>query len=448
MVNITSTIGNSLRSYARFHPAQEALVSPGFRISYQEYESLTNQYAHYLLEQGVKKGDRVSLLIGVNASYPLSLMSLAKIGAIAVPISYHWKQELIHWALDHVETNYILVEDQYCHFIQDYIESKNIRSIIVCNQHKVSSGLLEKLKGYPTTPPDIEVKPEDPCTIIFTSGTTGKPKGVVTSHNAFFAGAITGSTTYLMHSRQLFSTPTFHMSAAFSVYTQSYLGISLIYLPELSPESLLETIEKERINCLILPPNLLSILLPIIYKSDYTLSSLKRFISGGTKVPESIIRDYKKLGFEVVQAYGATELTGPISCWNPKFGYDKIRTVGKVYLLPEVKILDPETREELPPGEVGEVAVRSPQLFTEYWKNPEETKKAFYQGWFLTGDAGRIDEQGFIEIVDRYKDVIFFSGFGGIFPGEIEDVIREMEEIEDVSVAGIHHPKWAEFPCA
>ncbi|MGA8943999.1 MAG: class I adenylate-forming enzyme family protein, partial [Thermoactinomyces sp.] len=440
------TLGNALRSYARFYPAQEALISPGFRISYQEYESLTNQYAHYLLAQGVKKGDRVPFLIGVNASFALTVLALAKIGAIAVPVNYRWSKKLIDWAIDNLDANYVLVEDQYCHFVQDRIESGKLGYTLVCEHHEVSVNLLEKLKRYPTTPPDIEVKPEDPCSI---SGTTGKPKGVVSSHNSFFASGHNCTVFAIdMYSRHLVVTPPFHISGFAPVCFQSYLGLSLVFLPQLNPETLLDMIEIENVNTAFLPPNLLGVLLPTIYKRNSPLPSLKRFVSGTTKVPESVIRDYESLGFELAQAYGATELNGIISCWHPKHGYEKIHTVGKVHLFPEIKILDPETREEVPPGEIGEISLRGPQLFKEYWKNPEETKKAFYQDWFLTGDAGRIDEQGFIEIVDRYKDVIFFSGFGGIFPGEIEDVIREMEEIEDVSVAGIHHPKWAEFPCA
>ena len=449
MVRIASTLGNALRSYAQFHPDQEALVSPGFRINYREYESLTNQFAHYLSEQGVKKGDRVPFLIGINASFALTVMALAKIGAIAVPMNYRWNQEWIHWAIDDLEADYILVEDQFYPLVQDYVESGKIRSTLVCEHHKVSPDLLAKLQKYLDTPPDIEVKPEDPCTIVFTSGTTGRPKGVVSSHNAFFASGISCTSFVIdMYSRHLVATPSFHISGIAPVCFQAYLGLSLVFPPKLTPEPLLETIDIEKVNTVFLHPHLLGILLPIIYKSDSTFPSLKRVMSGATRVPESIINDYEKLGFEVVQAYGSTETTGVVSIWNPKMGRDKVHTVGKVHLFPEIKILNPETKEELPPGEIGEIVIRGPQLFTEYWKKPEETKKAFYQGWFLTGDAGRIDEEGFIEVVDRYKDVIYFSEFEGIFPGEVERTIREIKDVEDVSVTGVHHPKWSEIPCA
>lgn len=297
MTCIASTLGNALKSYAQFHPAQEALVSPGFRINYREYESITNQFAHYLSEQGVKKGDRVPFLIGINASFALTVMALAKIGAIAVPMNYRWNQEWIHWAIDDLEADYILVEDQFYPLVQDYVESGKVRSTLVCEHHKVSPDLLAKLQKYPDTPPDIEVKPEDPCTIVFTSGTTGRPKGVVSSHNAFFASGISCTSFVIdMYSRHLVATPSFHISGIAPVCFQAYLGLSLVFPPELTPVSLLETIDKEKVNTVFLPPSLLGILLPIINKSDSTFISLKRFISGATKVPENIIKNYETLG--------------------------------------------------------------------------------------------------------------------------------------------------------
>lgn len=448
MNTISSTLGKNLRSYAAFHPKQEAIVSPGFRITYQEYETLTNQFAHYLLEQGVKKGDRIPLFLGTNGSFPLSLLACAKIGAISVPINYRWNQELIDWSIGHLDAKYILLDSLFYPLVKHHIEKGTIQGTLVAENHQICPDFIKKLKNYPSTPPNIEVNPDDPCTITFTSGTTGKPKGVVSTHNAFLASGMVMAPFIDYYSRYLLATPLFHISGLMINCYQFYLGLTLVFLPELELNSFLNIIDKEQINFAFLPPNIFKLLLPIIYKSGASLSSLKMFLSGGTRVPVHTIQEYEKLGFELMQGYGATEGSGVLFAWTPKMGYDKAHTAGKPYLFPEFKILDPETRAELPQGEIGELAYRGPQLFKEYWKNPEATEKAFYNGWFLTGDAARVDEDGFIEIVDRYKDVIFFAGYGGIYPSEVEEVIREIPDIEDVSVVGVDDPQWSEIPCA
>lgn len=153
MIQIASTLGNALRSYAQFHPDQEALVSPGFRIRYREYEERTNQFARYLSGQGVKKGDRVPLLTGTNAWFALSLMALAKIGAVAVPLNHYWKPEMIRWAIDDLEADFLLMGDQFYPLIQTEAETGKIRHTIVCEQNKVSPGLLRALQKYPDTSP-------------------------------------------------------------------------------------------------------------------------------------------------------------------------------------------------------------------------------------------------------------------------------------------------------
>jgi long-chain acyl-CoA synthetase len=335
------------------------------------------------------------------------------------PEPLYWKPEMIRWAIDDLEADFLLVEDQFYPLIQTEAETGKIRHTIVCEQHKVSPGLLRTLQKYPDTPPEIEVKLEDPCTIVFTSGTTGTPKGVISSHHAHFASGISCTSLVLdRYSRHLVATPSFHISAIAPVCFQSFLGLTLVFPPELTAESLVQTIGKEKVNTAFLPPDALGILRSLIRQSDSAFSSLKRILSGGAKVPENVIKSGESPDFEVVQVYGATELNGIISLWKPEMGLDKIHTVGKTYLFPEVKILDPET------------------------------KKAFHQGWFLTGDAGRIDKDGFLEIVDRYKDVIYSPEIGGIFPAEVEQVIRELPDVEDVSVTEVLHPQWSEIPCA
>ncbi|WP_044640210.1 class I adenylate-forming enzyme family protein [Risungbinella massiliensis] len=448
MLTIKSTIGKMIQEYSLNNPEQEAIVTPGLRLTFREYHKLTNQFAHFLLEQGVQKGDRVAFLLGVTGAFPISLAAIAKIGAIAVPINYKWPTSLIEWALEHVEAKYILLEDQYIATVSSYIQNKQISFRTIVQNHQLIPHFLEELAQYPSENPPIEVKPEDPYTITFTSKTTGNPIGVVSNQNAFFTNGVTGTgiTESAPGSRYLFATPLFHISGVGVCSYHSFLGMTAVFLPELDPYALLDIIEREKITITFLPPSLLAVLLPMIQQSDSLLPSLKRILSGGSKVPIQLTKDYEDLGFEIAEIYGMTEIGGCVSAWKPKMGYDKQHTVGRAYLSPEVKVLDFDTRQEVKVGEIGELAVRGPQVFMEYWKDPEATRNAFYEDWYLTGDAVRVDSDGFIEIVDRY--VIFLPGFGSVYPSQVEKVIRLLPDVTDVSVIGLHHEKFGEYPCA
>lgn len=450
MEGLSSTIGAMLHNYAKTNPNQEAIVSYGLRLTFREYDRLTNQYANFLWEKGIKKGDRVAILVGVNGAYPLTLMALAKIGAIAVPINYMWKADRVHWALDHVEAKLIILEDKFYSLVSEYLEEKQISSIMVVAEHKIQNSFLERIKRYPVELPNVDVQPDDPYTILFTSGTSGTPKGVVATQNAYFSNAIIGSAIIdnEFGSRYLMVTPIFHISGVSLCCYHTYLGLTLVFLDEMDPNALIRIIDEEKINLTFLPTPILAVLLPLIQKSDFILPSLRNIISGGSKIPEKTIQAYEELGFDITEIYGLTENTGVVAFWRPKMGYDKIHTIGTTYYYPKIKVLDRETREELLPGEIGELAIYGPQLFTEYWKEPEETEKAFHNGWFLTGEAVRIDKDGFIEQIDRYTDVIYFSGFGrGVYPSIVEKTIRQIPGVIDVSVIGIEHEEFGELPC-
>jgi acyl-CoA synthetase (AMP-forming)/AMP-acid ligase II len=295
----------------------------------------------------------------------------------------------------------------------------------------------------------VEVAPEDHAAIVYTSGTTGKPKGVVLTHANLYASGLNNGLTgcYRFAQRVLIPAMLGHVSSISILSFQSMIGFTVIFTPELTPQLLLETIEREKINIMFVPPQFLRLLLPIIYRSEHVLTSLTEIQTGGSPVPRSLIEDYERLGFRVSIIYGATESAGAGCYWNSMMGMEYSNSVGRPYLF-DVAILDRETREELPAGEIGEIAFKGPMVFKEYWRDPEETKKAKHDGWLLTGDAGYMDENGFVYIVDRYKDVIYFGGTGAIFPSKVEGAIKQLEEVADVAVVGLHHEQWGEVPCA
>lgn len=445
MHSVQMTIGELFQERARLNPSLSALVGPKRRFTFSEYDQLTNQVAHYLLRHGVKKGDRIALFSETNVIFPLLFLGAAKIGAISVPINWRWSVEVIEWSIQHTEPKLIFYDDAYHSLIASLHLPESMPTVQTSDSHDLDAGFEAEIRSCSASAPADSVECEDPACIIFTSGTTGKPKGAVLTHRNFSTTTVSLNNERKAGLHILCATPLFHLSGAGAVILQSLSGSTCFFLPHLEPSLLLKTIEKEQIHSIFLPPAMLNHLFPH-FKSHPPLPSLKVITSGGSPVPPSLIRDYKSIGYPLAQGYGCTESSGIISFWSPEMGFDTCGSVGKPFFN-EIKVLDRYTREEVDTGEIGELAVRGPTVFQKYWKDPAATKEVFHQGWLLTGDAVRVDEEGWIYLVDRYKDVIYFSGFD-IYPSEVEQELHQMEEISEVSVVGVQHERRGELPCA
>lgn len=447
--SIEKTIGALLSHRASINPNLEALVGPKRRFTYLEFEQMANRIGHWLLGRGVKKGDRVMVFSETNVIFPLVYFGAAKIGAITVAANWRLSPELTRWAIEYTEPSLILYDEKF----RDLIYSLKLNSIPMVQtslQFDLEFEWETELYKYPATPPEVEISGEDPVCITFTSGTTGRPKGVVLTHNNIYAAGIHyGFFTPVREAgyRLLYVTPLYHISGTGNTGFMPLCGYTFVYMPQIEPKTILETIEREKVNSAFLVPAMLGLMLPFIYKSGMTLGSLKEILTAGSPVQEQLIREYESLGFHIVQGYGMTECTGNITIWFPTMGYETCASVGKPFMN-EICILDPRTREVLPPGEIGELAIRGPIVFKEYWRNPEATRKAFHNGWLLSGDAARIDENGFVYIVDRYKDVIYISGFDAIYPSLVEAELRKLDGVADVALIGIQHKYYGEMPCA
>jgi acyl-CoA synthetase (AMP-forming)/AMP-acid ligase II len=446
---IEKSIGALLSHRASVNPELDALVGPKRRFTYAEFEAMSNRIGHWLLDRGVKKGDRVMMLAETNVIFPLLYFGAAKIGAITVAANWRWSPELLQWAVGYTEPSVIFYDESF----RDLVHSLNLDGTLTVQtsfQKDLEPEFETTLHTYPSTPPQVEVRSEDPACITFTSGTTGRPKGAVITHNNIYAAGIHyGFFTPAREAgyRLLYVTPLFHISGTANIGFMPLCGYTFVFMPQLEPALLLETIDRERVNSVFLVPAMLGLMLPFIYQSGLTLSSLKEILTAGSPVPENLIREYEALGFHIVQGYGMTESTGNITIWFPTMGYDTCSSVGKPFMN-EIRILDRRTREVLPPGEIGELAVRGPIVFKEYWRDPDATREAFHDGWLLTGDAARIDERGFVHIVDRYKDVIYISAVDAIYPSQVEAVLRELDGVADVALVGVQHERFGELPCA
>lgn len=443
-------MGSVLRNRANLHPNLEAVVGPTARFTYREFNHRVNQLAHYLRDQNVKKGDRVAILCHTDHPFITILWAALKIGAIAVPLNYRLHGEELKWIVGHSRPTAIFYDGDFSSAVStmDDIESLKERAQVTFNDqlHPDFSSIFDT---YPTEEPEIELDGEDPAILTYTSGTTGKPKGVISTHTNLYHPGPAAFLHVGIHTgdRVLLPTPLFHISGIVMVTNAPWAGTTTVCMPKFHPDQILDLVEKERINQMVGIGPMLQMILGAIMKDDRELETLRLIISGGASVPIPLMKQYHSLGFPIMQIYGLSEYTSVATFWHPDLmGMDTCGSVGK-NMVGEVKVVDPDTGRELPRGEVGEVLIRGPQLFQGYWNNPEATARALREGWFHTEDAGKVDKKGCLHIVGRFKDVIHVSS-EKVFPAEVEDVISELDDVLEVAVIPIKDTFWGELPRA
>lgn len=446
-------IGHVLTHAACAFPYHEAAVDPVYRFTSKQLNNRVNQLAHWLREQGVQKGDRVAYLLKNRIDSITIFFAAVKIGAIALPLNWRLHPEELVQILQDCSTQILFFESSFTKHVDHIRKSGLVQSFISTGQpHDGAFFFEEILTGRSTKEPEIPTSAEDPALIIYTSGTTGRPKGVVLSHQNLQYGAL-GMLTQLdwrVGDRTLVVTPVFHISGLITSIICMMRRCTAVFMPDFHPGLIWELVDQEKITQFMAIPTMLKLMAETRDFLQSSLDSLRYICCGATSVPSDLIQLYQSFGIEVYQVYGSTEIAGATSIWTSEMGKDKHHTVGKPVLYMQVKLVDPITRQELTPeeiaqGKVGEILVKGPQVFLGYWNNPEETKKALVDGWHYTGDLGRIDEDGFLSVVDRYKDMIIYGGTN-IYPAEVEAILSNFEGIAEVAVVGAPDELYGEVP--
>jgi O-succinylbenzoate-CoA ligase len=442
-------VGKILAQRAYLSPDREGFAGDGYRYSFKEANARANQFARYLQEQGISQGDRVAILCKNNEHAPTTLFGAAKIGAIAV---------LLNWRLQVPEIEYILNDcTPEClvydaEFADNVAEIRSKSPVRICIQKGPGGGDVEfeeALSGRPVNDIEPTVGGSDPEVIMYTSGTTGKPKGAVLTHDNLFwsTAAISHTIEWNYDHRFLLVAPLFHIGGLAPLITNVHKGTTTFFMPNFDPRAVWATIATERITTMMSVPLMLQAMLMVAKAGPVDASTLKTVTCGASGVPESLIRAYLDMGIKVQQVYGITEYSGAVTFWTHDMPLDKCDSQGKPAFHGELKVVDPQSGEPLPAGEVGEIHCKAPMVFKEYWNNPEATRAAFADGWYRSGDLGKVDHQGFFYVVDRLKDMII-SGGENIYPAELECVIATHPAVAENAVVGLPDSKWGEMPVA
>ncbi|KMM63101.1 acyl--CoA ligase [Bacillus glycinifermentans] len=418
-------------------------------VTFKEYCERVNQLSHYLLEAGVQKGDHVAILCKNNHHFPVILLASLKIGATAVPLSWQLTSYELEGILNKSQPKAVFYDREFADVLLPLRRQLERCILIEAGAGMDTTEQFESLiKDRPSEVETEQVTEHDLALMLFTSGTTGNPKGCMVNHGSLTAylTEVNVKGKRLKGTRFLASHPLYHMSSLNHVFQGAFEGVGLYFLSDPEPAEILQEIEAKGIHMMMAFPSVYTYMLEEMKKREYNLSSILSLISGGTKVPVRLIKEYHERGIQMVQGYGSTE-AWTISVWRPDMGWDKANSAGKPIPHVSVKIVHPETREELPTGEVGEVAVKSPYVFEGYYQNPQATQKVLKDGWFYMGDSGRLDENGFLYITGRYKDVIVYGG-DNIYPDQVEEVIEQVPGVVETAVIGVPDEMYGEVPRA
>jgi acyl-CoA synthetase (AMP-forming)/AMP-acid ligase II len=455
-MNTHINIGQFISKRAYLH-ADKLAVNDALadrRYSYAELNERVNRACGVLSSLGLAKGDRVALLTYNGHEFLEAFFAIAKTGLVAVPINWRLTTREISHILKDCGAKSIIFDSEFSSTIEE-IQKKGRQGSAIENWLEVRGCKLDFAFDYEQLllsqgieEPPITAGGDDNLFIMYTSGTTGLPKGAVHTHNTVFWSALNYSVTAGMYfdDIHLVFLPLFHIAALVGTITALYNGNSLVVLRSFDPQKSWSLIVDEKISTSYAVPAMLDFMLQVPDFEKYDWSSLRWFMSGGAPLSVETIKAYKKIGIDVIQAFGMTEACGSVCMVGSLDGMRKAGSVGKAYFHTELRIVDTDGGD-LPAGEEGEIIVRSPTIMKEYWNCPEATADAIRDGWYYTGDVGVQDEEGFITIKDRIKDMII-SGGENVYPAEVELVLMQHPDIMDAAVIGQESKKWGEGPFA
>ncbi|NBE54835.1 o-succinylbenzoate--CoA ligase [Streptomyces boluensis] len=429
---------------ARKTPHRTALIHHDTSLTYAELHTRTTRLAHALRARGIRRGDRIAYLGPNHPSYLETLFAAGLLGAVFVPLNTRLAAPEIAHQLTDSGADTLIHAPAHAGLVAALPDSTDVRTYV-----EVGAAYEELLAGAAEAPIDEPVRGDDTCLIMYTSGTTGRPKGAMLTHANITWNAVNVlvDTDVAADERALVTAPLFH-TAGLNMLTLPVLlkGGTCVLTEAFAPGTTFDLIERHRITLMFGVPTMFDQMARHPRWADADLSSLRSLHCGGSPVPTPLIATYQGRGLTFLQGYGMTEAAPGTLFLDAEHAADKAGSAGVPHFFSDVRVVRPDlTPADV--GETGEIVVRGPHVMPGYWGRPEETAASFSDGWFRSGDAARIDEDGHVHIVDRIKDMII-SGGENIYPAEIEDLLLAHPDIVECAVIGVPDDTWGEVPRA
>lgn len=441
---------------AREKPTGIATVFKHRRTTNAQVIQRVARLAAGLASFGVDTEDRVGILSANSDYYLEAIYATLWAGAVMNPINTRWSSHEIAFSLVDCDTRVLFIDDNFIPILEDLKRlSPNLETIIYCGEHDAPEGThdYESLISGNEAIADRHRCDNDLAAILYTGGTTGQPKGVMLSHQAILMNSLStlSASTRPEVNVEMHVAPMFHVGGLATLFQSALRQIVQVILPLFDPKLVIQTIEKEGVNEVFLVPTMLQMVLDCPDFDNHDLSSLRNVVYGAASIDETLLKQAIKAlpNTQFMQVYGMTELA-PVVTVLPAHCHtiegqklNKLKSAGRPSPTSEVKIIHPTTGEECGFGEFGEITVRSPSVMLGYWNKPEQTENALREGWMHTGDGGYLDEDGYLYITDRLKDMIV-SGGENVYSSEVENVLSSHPSVQMCAVIGIPDAKWGE----
>ncbi|MBP9665317.1 MAG: long-chain fatty acid--CoA ligase [Pyrinomonadaceae bacterium] len=464
----TLNLSSMVAHHARLAPEKEAIVWEDVRLTYGELDKLSNRVANALVELGIGLGDKVALSCPNLPFFPIVYYGILKTGAAVVPLSVLFTDREIEYHLTDSDAKALFVFEGTAELPLAETAKRAFDSVPSCEhlvvmtkdlmgpspfaEHKTLTELtFDKAETFEI----VATSPDHTCAILYTSGTTGQPKGAELTHANLYSNVVT---TFLIHlpaldftdgeqKTCLITLPLFHTTGqTVQMNTNIYAGNRNVLLPRFDAKATLDAMVAECVNFWVGVPTMYWALLRFVQETGCDISRIKETMkvcsSGGAPMPVEVMREFGEVfGLRVMEGYGLSE-TSPLATFNHFERPSKPGTVGQPIMGVEIKCFD-DNDKEVAAGERGEVVIRGPNVMKGYYKRPEATAEAFRSGWFHTGDIGILDDEGYLAIVDRKKDMILRGGYN-VYPRELEEVIITHPSVSLCAVIGVRDERLGE----
>ncbi|GGA47945.1 fatty acid--CoA ligase family protein [Psychrobacillus lasiicapitis] len=455
------SLASKVQQIASMHPEKIAYHFIGKDTTYSEFDLSVERFAHGLRTLGVENGDHVGFLLGNTPHFLIALYATMRLGATAVPINPIYTPDEISYIVKNSDAKVIIALDALLPLVERAANVfTTVENYIICETQaetlekiaSLSDSLKERVKTFSSLlaisgdhVKAVEVSDDDTAIILYTSGTTGYPKGAMLTYNNIYSNArdVAEYLSINTNDRVIATLPVFHVFALTVVVNAPLLvGATILLVPRFSPQEVFTIAREQKATVFAGVPTMYNFLYQYPEDRVEDFSSVRLAISGGSSLPVALLHNFEnKFHVRVSEGYGLSEAS-PVTCFNPIDRERKPGSIGTNILNVENKVVN-ELGEEVPVGEVGELIVRGPNVMKGYYKMPEETENTLRNGWLYTGDLARQDEEGYFYIVDRKKDMIIVGGYN-VYPREVEEVLFEHPSIVEAAVVGVPDPTFGE----